>query len=71
MVGQDPKVGSRKQVVIPINDLQVAKISRPSEAFTGEMAAAHLGRCMEARCAAVDYFPTELHHVCVVPQVAE
>lgn len=71
VVGEDTEVGHRDQAVVPVDDLQVPEVSSSAEAFSGVVAAAHLGGGVEPGWTGVEDLSTVLHHGRVPSEVAE
>ena len=71
MVGEEAEGGGGDEVVVPVDDLDVAEVGGAAVPFAGEAAAAHLRRRVRPRRPRVHHLAAELRHVGARAQVAE
>lgn len=71
MISQEVKICQRKQVIIPVDDLQISEVGCSSESFSSKMATAHLCRRVETWWSRVHYLSSKLYHACMASQMTE
>jgi hypothetical protein len=71
VVGDEAEGGGGEEVVVPVDDLEVAEVGGAVESLAGEVAAPHLRRGVRPRRPRVHHLAAELHHVGVAAQVGE